>query len=149
MSEKIFELLDREQVELAPISKRAFAFAIDEIIISVLFFLIYFESFSNAQSTEIVVTLVNSLVLNILMLKIVYRTFFVWYYGATIGKLIVKIRVISFVDVDNPNIMHALIRALVKTAGEMIFYLTYLPAFFVPSKQSIHDKVSKTLVINA
>jgi uncharacterized RDD family membrane protein YckC len=149
MNEEIFELLDRENVELASVAKRSFAFVIDEVIISVLFFVIYYDSFANAQSGEVVIALVNSLVLYILLLKILYQAFFVWYYGATIGKLAMKIRVISYIDVENPSLNYALVRALLRVAGEMIFYVTYLPALFTPSKQALHDKVAKTLVINA
>jgi uncharacterized RDD family membrane protein YckC len=149
MNEEIFELLDRENVELASIAKRSFAFVIDEVIISVLFFVIYYDSFANAQSGEVVIALVNSLVLYILLLKILYQAFFVWYYGATIGKLAMKIRVISYIDVENPSFNYSLVRALLRVAGEMIFYVTYLPALFTPSKQTLHDKVAKTLVINA
>ena len=148
MNEKIFELLDRENVQLASIGKRAFAFAIDEIIISVLFFAIYYDSFAKASSTEVIISLVNSLVFYILLLKIIYHTFFVWYYGATIGKLIVRIRIVSYLDVENPDLIYSFLRALIRTAGEMIFYVTYLPAIFTPSKQTLHDKVAKTLVID-
>lgn len=149
MNEDIFELLDRENVELASVAKRSFAFAIDEVIVSVLFFFIYYERFATASSTEVVISLVNSLVFYILLLKVIYQTFFVWYYGATIGKLVLKIRVISYLDIENPNLLVSFLRAIIRTAGEMIFYVTYIPAIFTPSKQALHDKVAKTLVINA
>lgn len=70
-------------------------------------------------------------------------------YGATIGKLAMKIRVIEINTLENPNVLVALNRAIFRVVSEMLFYLGFLWAMFDPARQGWHDKTAKTLVVNA
>ncbi len=148
MVEEILKKLQRERLKLASINKRAWAFFIDELIISILFYIIYAGSFSKATSVEAIIELTNILFFQVILLKVIYHTFFVWMYGATLGKIFLKIQVVSVEDFEKPNLMNSFIRSAVRILSEFIFYLGFLWAFFDKAKQTWHDKAAKTVVID-
>jgi len=148
LSEEILKKLQRERITLATINRRGWAFFLDELIISILFSIIYTDSFAKATSLEQVIELTNILFLQVVLLKVIYHTFFVWMYGATVGKILLKIKVVSIEDFDNPTLLNSFIRATVRIVSEFIFYLGFLWAFFDKAKQAWHDKAAKTVVVN-
>ena len=148
MKEEIQNLLHREDMSLATTRKRAFAFFIDEILLSVLLLVALWESFSQTQNTEEIINLTNSFVLEYMALKIVYQTFFIMQYGATIGKIVMKIRVVEIKTLQNPNVIVSLNRAIFRVLSEMLFYLGFLWGMLDPSRQTWHDKTARTLVID-
>jgi len=148
LTQEILKKLHRERLTLASINKRSMAFFIDEMIISILFYIIYADSFAKAGSLESVIELTNILFLQVILLKIIYHTFFVWMYGATVGKIFLKIKVVSLDELDNPNLMSSFIRAVVRIVSEFLLYLGFLWAFFDKARQAWHDKAAKTVVID-
>ncbi len=146
--EEIIERFEREDITLAPFSKRFFAYFIDEILVSFLFIVIYLGSIEETKSLEDTITVINSLVLYIMTLKVAYQTFFVWAYGATLGKIFMKIRVISIKDIEKPTLIYSLNRAVVRIISEAIFYLGFIWAFMNPKRETWHDKAGRTLVVN-
>ncbi|MCD6172250.1 MAG: RDD family protein [Sulfurimonas sp.] len=148
MNEEIQNILHREGMTLADTKKRAMAFFIDEMLLSFLFIIAFWDSFASATNTEEIINLTNAFVLEYMALKIVYQTFFVLQYGASIGKIIMKIRVIEIKTIQNPNIIVAFNRAVFRVISEMLFYLGFLWGILDPSRQTWHDKTAKTLVIN-
>jgi len=149
LNEEIEKLLNREHLHLASIKKRAMAFFIDEMLLSFLLIIAMSDSFSNAKSVEAIIILTNTYIMQYMMMKIVYQTFFVMQYGATLGKLAMKIKVIDIQTLDNPNFAVSLNRAIFRIISEMIFYLGFLWGMFDPQHQTWHDKTAKTLVIDA
>ncbi|NOX15999.1 MAG: RDD family protein [Epsilonproteobacteria bacterium] len=147
--EQIIERFERENISLASIKRRALAYTIDEILISVLFLIIYFGKIPQDASYEETINLLNGLFSYIIFLKIIYQAFFVWAYGATPGKMLLKIRVISTVDLGNPNMIYSINRALIRIVSESLFYMGFLWAFTNPKRETWHDKVAKTLVVDA
>ncbi len=147
--EQIIERFEREDITLASIKQRTWAYTIDEVLISVLFMIIFFGKIPPDASYEQTLNLLNSLFSYIILLKIIYQSFFVWYYGATPGKLLLKIKVISTIDLQNPNIIYSTIRALIRIISESLFYIGFLWAFTNPKKETWHDKMAQTLVVNA
>jgi uncharacterized RDD family membrane protein YckC len=89
------------------------------------------------------------LVTPLIILKVLYHTFFVWYYGATIGKIIVKIRVIDADEWGRVSIFSSFLRAVGRIFSEMFFYIGFLIGFFNKGRKTFHDITGKTLVINA
>jgi uncharacterized RDD family membrane protein YckC len=69
-----------------------------------------------------------------ILMKIAYQTFFVMQYGATLGKLAMKIRVIDIKTLDNPNFAVSLNRAIFRIISEMIFYLGFTWAAMDPAR---------------
>lgn len=148
-NEELIEKFERENITLAPLKKRALAYLIDEILVSLLFIFIYVDQIPDNATTEETITIINSLVFYVMVLKVVYQTFFVWMYGATLGRIAMKIRVISLGDLENPSLLFSLSRASFRIISESIFYLGFLWAVLNPKRETWHDKVSNTLVVNA
>ena len=148
-NEELIEKFERENITLAPLKKRALAYLIDEILVSLLFIFIYIDQIPENATTEETITIINSLVFYVMVLKVVYQTFFVWMYGATLGRIAMKIRVISLGDLENPSLLFSLSRASFRIISESIFYLGFLWAVLNPKRETWHDKVSNTLVVNA
>ena len=148
LNEEIERILHREEMSLAPIKKRAMAFFIDETLLSFLLIFALWDSFANAQTMEEMINLTNSFVLEYMMMKIIYQAFFTMQYGASIGKIIMKIRVIEIATLSNPNVLVSLNRSIFRVISEMIFYLGFLWGILDKTRQSWHDKTAKTLVVN-
>jgi len=146
--EQIIEKFEREDITLATIKKRVWAYTMDEVLISVLFMVIFFGKIPQDATYEQTLNLLNSLFSYIILLKVIYQTFFVWYYGATPGKMLLKIRVISTIDLENPAMIYALNRAIVRIISETFFYIGFLWALTNPKRETWHDKIAKTLVVN-
>ena len=89
------------------------------------------------------------LVMPLIILKVVYQTFFVWYYGATIGKIITKIRVIDVNSWDRVSLFSSFLRSGGRIFSEMFFYVGFLIGFFNDGRKTFHDITGKTLVVNA
>lgn len=149
MNEELETRLHHEEITLALNKKRAVAFFIDEMLLSFLLIIALWDSFVQAGSTQEIIILTNSFVLEFMMMKIIYQAFFVMQYGATIGKLVMKIRVIEIKTLNNPNVLVALNRAIIRVISEMLLYLGFLWGIINPSRQTWHDLSAKTLVVNA
>lgn len=149
MNEEIENILNREDLTLADNKKRSLAFFIDEMLLSFLLIVALWDSFASAKDMEEIINLTNMFVLEYMAMKIIYQAFFTMQYGATVGKIIMKLRVIEIRTLDNPNVLSALNRAIFRVISEMFFYLGFLWGLLDPSRQAWHDKTAKTLVVNA
>lgn len=148
MNEHIEDLLHRENLTLASIRKRVVAFGIDEVLLSMIFIAIFWNSFANATTIEQIIELSNRLILEYMAIKIIYQTFFIMHYGASIGKIVMKIRVIEIKTLSNPNILVSFNRAVFRVISEMLFYLGFLWAMFDPHRRGWHDFTARTIVID-
>ena len=147
--EEIEQLLHRERLTLAPIGKRMSAFAIDELLLSVLLLVVLWDGFAKAQSVEEIIVLTNSFVFEYMVMKIAYQTFFVMQYGATLGKIAMKIYVIELKTLDYPSFIASFNRAVFRVISEMLFYLGFIWGMMDPFKRTWHDRTARTLVVNA
>jgi uncharacterized RDD family membrane protein YckC len=147
-NQKLLDDLSREGLTLASNGKRIGAFVIDKVIISLLFTFIAMDGLQGTPNFEEIVAYVNSLLPYYLLLEFIYHGFFIWYNGATPGKVLLKIRIIDTGYFDKPTLPSALLRSLVRLSGEFIFYLNNLLAFINPQKQTLQDRVAKTVAID-
>ena len=140
-----------ENLQLASMRSRALAYIIDDFLMTLLIMMIFWESIIAVSSdADAMMQLMKvELVMPLIILKIVYQTFFVWYYGATIGKIIVKIRVIDANHWGRVSMFAALLRAVGRVFSEMFFYIGFLIGFFNDGRKTFHDFTGKTLVVNA
>jgi len=148
MNEEIEVILKREGITLADIQKRAVATFIDELLLSLLLMIALYDSFTNAVSVEEIIALTNTFLFEFLAIKIIYQAFFTMQYGATIGKLVMKIQILELDTLSKPNVITALNRAFVRVLSELFLYMGFIWAMMDPQRQSWHDKTAKTLVIN-
>ena len=148
MNDKVEERLGSAGLELASIQKRAFAFFIDELILSFLFLIIIYEQVAAISEPDAIVALINSFTFEYLLIKIVYQTFFVYQYSATLGKIFMKIQIVDAETMEKPIFGSALNRGVFRIISEMIFYLGFVWAFYSKNRQGWHDKTARTLVVN-
>ncbi|WP_104721244.1 RDD family protein [Helicobacter mesocricetorum] len=146
--EKIEEILAREELQIAPLWKRFVAFVIDELLISMIILGIAWEEISqNSQDIEIALEIVSDYTFSMFIIAIVYHWLFVKFYGATIGKMVVKIKVVEVALLDNPSLMQSFLRSLVRFLSMVLFYIPFL--FILNSRvyQALHDRIVNTIVI--
>jgi uncharacterized RDD family membrane protein YckC len=119
------------------------------MLLSFLLIVALWDSFAAAQTMEEMIVITNTFVLEYMAMKIFYQAFFIMHYGASLGKMATKIRVIEIQTVDNPTVLSALNRAIFRVVSEMIFYLGFLWGMVNQTRQTWHDTTAKTLVVNA
>ena len=142
---------------IASNQKRIVAFVIDDIVITLFFIVIFYDQFSTVFSNITVVdeaafesanAFIAQNLFVVLSIKLIYHTVLVWQTGMTLGKYIMKIKVIELETGGTPGFLKAFLRASMRIPSEVLFYLGFLMAFFVPLKQTLHDKVSNCVVVN-
>jgi len=147
---------------IATSKKRIAAFVIDDLMVAFLLFVIFYDQLMvitshlpsvltpeaiEAFKHEIRQFSVNNLLL-IVTLKILYHAIPVWQNGTTLGKYIMKIKVIDFKIGTTPSLYQAFLRALLRILSEAFFYLGFALAFMMPLRQTLHDKLSNCVVID-
>ena len=149
MNDELQQRLSNAGLVLATTQKRALAFFIDELFLSFLFLVVIWDKIAAANEPESIIALINAFTFEYLLIKIIYQTFFVYQYGATLGKIFMKIQVVDVQTMQRPNFSSALNRSVFRIISEMIFYLGFVWAFYDTNRQSWHDKTARTLVVNA
>ncbi|GIU00785.1 hypothetical protein TSL6_12910 [Sulfurovum sp. TSL6] len=148
---------DSLSLPIASIQKRITSFVIDDIVITLFFIIIFYDQFSAVFSNITVVdeaalesinTFIAQNLLVVLSIKLIYHTVLVWQNGMTLGKYLMKIKVIDLETGNTPDFQKAFLRASVRIPSEVLFYLGFLMAFFVPLRQTLHDKLSNCVVVN-
>jgi len=146
---------------IASMQKRISAFVIDDIVISLFFLIIFYDQImglfsslpetveGNTLSLDIMNTFIAENLVIVLGMKVVYHTVLIWQNGMTIGKYAVKIKAVSLDTEQRPSFQQAFLRASVRLISESFFYLGFIMAFFIPMRQTLHDKLSNCVVIDA
>ena len=144
-------LNNSNNLQLASMRSRALAYVIDDLLVTIIIMLIFWESISavSEDMDAMMYLLKTELVTPLIILKILYHTFFVWYFGATIGKIVAKIRVIDANEWGRVSIFSSFLRAVGRIFSEMFFYVGFLIGFFNDGRKTFHDFTGKTLVVNA
>ena len=157
-------MAELETLPIASSKKRITAFVIDDLIVALLFLVIFYEQlmaiiapFAGGVISENDLLLMESQLsqfsvdnlLIMLFVKILYHTIPVCKNGMTPGKYFMKIKVVSVNDGYRPYFTQAFLRAVLRIGSEVFFYLGFLMAFFMPLKQTLHDKISSCVVVDA
>ncbi len=148
MNDEVENRLSRAGLELASVQKRAFAFFIDELLLAILFLVTIYDQIAGLSDPDAIARLVNTYTFEYLLIKIIYQTLFVYFYGATLGKIAVRIQVVDAVTLQRPIFGSALNRAVFRAISEMFFYLGFIWALYTKNRQGWHDKTARTLVVN-
>lgn len=149
------------RMELASIGARFAALIIDGIVLAVpfgiifaglVFYVVYTESRQENIGNIIVSNVIQSGVQLFLMaLPFVYEGLMLQIYGQTVGKMIMKIKVVTS-DGKEISGKHAWIRALVRVLlGKFMccigVLVNYIPAFTTNELTCLHDMAAKTRVV--
>lgn len=134
--------MNKEEIYLkASFWTRLAAFIIDQIIITILLFIIIFTLTLAGFKTD---TLGNILYYTI---SIVYGSVFIWKYGATLGKKWLKLRVVN-TSYQSVSLGKAILRESVgKFISSLVFSYGYLASLVDKQRQTWHDKIAKTYVV--
>lgn len=145
----LMDILDREGLRIATDERRILAFVVDEIIISLIIFVGFYEQIAtlNGDMTKIQ-TLLTSAFFYIIILKIAYHSTFTAIYGASVGKILCKIKIIKIDTIDKPSVIEAISRSSLRILAEMLLYIPLLIAFADPFRRAMHDLLVKTIVID-
>jgi len=144
-------------LSIATTQKRIASFVIDDIVITVFILIIFYNQFSEvfANITVVDQAAIESInafiaenIIVIFAVKIIYHTVLVWQNGMTLGKYLMKIKVVELETGKVPGFTKAFLRASVRIPSEVLFYLGFLMAFFVPLRQTLHDKLSGCVVVD-
>ncbi len=143
--------MNTNDLQLASMRSRAFAYVIDDFLITILVMVAFWDNIAALSSDPdaMMEFIKNDLVMPLILIKIFYQTFFIWYYGATIGKIVAKIRVIDANDWNRVSVFSSFLRAVGRIISEMFFYIGFLIGFFNEGRKTFHDITGKTLVVNA
>ena len=155
------ETNDLENFSIASTKKRSLSFVIDDLVIVVLLFAIFYDQLMLIAShvptvltpealegfQEEINHFSSSNLLMVLSLKVLYHAVTVWQNGMTLGKYVMKIKVVEESG-QRVTFVKALLRAVLRIGSEVVFYLGFLLAFFLPLKQTLHDKVSGCVVVD-
>ncbi len=156
-------MVESTSLPIATSQKRISAFVIDDLMIALLFLFIFYDQLMVIAShlptvlTDEAIEVfrqemhqfsVDNLLI-MLSIKVLYHTVPVWQNGTTLGKYIMKIRVIDLKMGTRPSLIQALLRASLRIGSEIFFYLGFFMAFMMPLKQTFHDKFSNCVVIDA
>ena len=150
---------------LATTGRRAWAALIDSLVVSVFVLIVFYDPLmALAQIAEGAVTpqkqaefleafraFEYQILPYMFALYVIYHAVLVWQWsGMTLGKYLMRIRVVQ-ADTGAPvSFGTALVRALGRTVGEMfLMYATFVPAFFASSRQTLHDRLARTIVVAA
>ncbi len=139
----------QNQEQIAVPKKRVGAFIIDDLAISFLFMVIFWSQISSLRTVEEINLFLAENFLIIMLIKLLYHTFFVWQSGMTLGKYAMKIKVVVLQTGLIPPLHTAAARAALRIVSETFFYLGFVMAFFNPMVQTLHDKLTGCVVIDA
>ncbi len=150
-------MTESNSLPVASMQKRISAFVIDDIIISMFFMIIFYDQISSlfANITEVDQASIEQMnmfisenILIVFAIKVLYHTILIWQNGMTIGKYIVKIKVIDLNTCQRPSFIQALLRASIRIVSEAFLYVGFIMAFFLPMRQTLHDKLSNCVVVD-
>ena len=156
-------MAESTSLPIASVQKRITAFVIDDLMVALFFLIIFYDQLlviashtSGMMSAEEITLIQDQLrqfsvdnLLVMLSIKVLYHTVPVWQNGMTLGKYIMKIRVIDLKMGERPSLIQAFLRALLRIGSEVFFYLGFIMAFMMPLKQTFHDKLSNCVVVDA
>ncbi len=139
----------KDQAQIVTARRRVGAFIIDDLVVSFLVISIFWSQLSSLSDIEEINQFLTENFFIIISIRIFYHTLFVWQNGMTLGKYLLKMRVVLLSSGETPPLSSALMRAMLRVVSETFFYLGFLMAFFNPLAQTLHDKLSGCVVIDA
>lgn len=138
-----------QQAQIVPARRRVGAFVIDDFAVSFLIIAIFWSQLSQLGDLEEMNQFLTDNFFVIISIKIFYHTLFVWQNGMTLGKYLMKMRVVLLSSGETPPFSSSFIRANIRIVSDMLLYIGFIMAFFNPLAQTLHDKLSGCVVIDA
>jgi uncharacterized RDD family membrane protein YckC len=99
-----------------------------------------------ARSTQVPVTMLLLQQLIGFAVAISYETIFIGRFGATLGKMALKIHVVTG-EGDRVTYLRAFARYFAKLVSLITLFIGYLMAAFDPQGRALHDRICNTRVV--
>jgi uncharacterized RDD family membrane protein YckC len=149
--------METVSLPIASNAKRVTSFVIDDLVINFFLMIIFSSQLTALMSgiTEVneeAIMMINQFIMEnlpiVLAVKVLYHTVLIWQSGMTLGKYIVRIKAVDMYSGQRLSFVQAFWRASVRLISEMLFYIGFMFAFFSPLHQTLHDKLSNSVVID-
>lgn len=159
MDDFIKERLEKEDKKIASVKRRFLAYFIDYVICFILIFVIYSNLISEDTINKLRlaiqeqdIELFNSILIPyinfLLITRFSYLLLFFYLYGATLGNIITKTKIISYENFDSPNFLASLYRAIVFMICDIFLNgVLFLSIFLNKTNRNFADVASKSVVI--
>ncbi|MCH5337105.1 MAG: RDD family protein [Campylobacter sp.] len=147
MKENLLDKLERENLKIANFSKRVVAYLIDNIILSLIVFIIFYDKLSLMDYLEIADFLGN-FTTGFFLLHLIYHTLFTFMYGASLGKMACKIMILNEELLDKPNFFQSLGRSFFRELSGIAFMLGFVWALGNDLCKTWHDYAARTIVVD-
>lgn len=147
MEDEYLDNMEREGLVLASIKTRFSAFMIDYLLVFVIVYAIFFNALDGVEDIETMIIVITDATIKGFIIKFIYESFFVYYYGATVGKIFMKIRILHIESFDDLSLLESIGRSGIKILNEYIFYFGCMFAFAGGLKQTLHDRAVKSIVV--
>jgi uncharacterized RDD family membrane protein YckC len=150
--------METVSLPIASNARRVTSFVIDDLVINFFLMIIFSSQLTALMSgiTEVneeAIMMINQFIMEnlpiVLAVKVLYHTVLIWQSGMTLGKYIVRIKAVDMYNGQRLSFVQAFWRASVRLISEMLFYIGFVFAFFSPLHQTLHDKLSNSVVIDA
>ena len=146
-------MLELEGRLLAPFAARAAAFAVDFVLANILFVPIALAAVAiliaagvDEHHIRIHVGFFDNWY-SVVWLVLYFGLATFWGHGATPGKRLLRIRVLSLVH-DHLSFWHSIERALGYGASTLEFGFGFLQYFIHPNRRTVHDRIAETIVVS-
>ncbi|PAF51675.1 hypothetical protein BKH43_00075 [Helicobacter sp. 13S00401-1] len=83
------------------------------------------------------------------VIDVIYNSLFLYLYGASLGLLLVKAKVVDSTYFDKPRLTQAITRSAISYILGKTFYISFIFAPFDKFKRTLHDRWSSCIVINS
>jgi uncharacterized RDD family membrane protein YckC len=140
------------------IAIRFVAQLIDVVILGVVFWLLGFTGAGDitidASTAQVSISpFFGLLILLDVVIAFLYFTIFEGHYGQTVGKMIVKIKVVKQADKSSISYLEAAVRTILRIIDLIPFFVPYLLAAVLvwssEKKQRLGDRVAQTVVVQS
>lgn len=144
---EILDKLDRENLKIASFGKRVLAYFVDNFILSIIVFIIFFDKLSTLTDPQDIFAVLDNFLLGFVVLQFTYHFIFTFLYGASLGKMLCKIAIVDELSLDKPNLSQCIIRAATRQLSDTAFMLGFAWALGNDLRKTWQDYLAKTLVI--
>ncbi len=148
MKEDLLTRLERENLTIASFNKRILAYFIDNLILSLIVFVIFYDKLLNAKDLFDTAQILGDFYLGFILLHITYQAIFTYLYGASLGKMVCKIIILDEDLLDKPNLNQSCIRSIVRQVSDMAFMLGFAWALNNDLRKTWEDYLARTIVVN-
>jgi len=134
-------------MQLASNFHRFISFLIDEFLITILFWIIFYDDLREiSQNSALISDFVKDKIYYYYALMTVYQIFFIHKYSTTLGKMALKLEIIAE-NGEKISASQIWLRSFVRLISGNFLYLGFGLALFTQKRQTLHDYFAKTIII--